>query len=127
MLTDGFGPPPGINNIITVNQTSIFPDLVDGQINIVDQVTFIRADANGDSVVNIADGVFLILYFFGGGLAPLCFSASDANDDGGLDISDMIFVLFFQFLGGPPPAQPYPGCGVEPTTDALDCQFVASC
>lgn len=127
MLTNGFGPPPGINNVLTVNQTSVFPVLMDGQINIVDQVTFVRADANGDSVVNIADGIFLILYFFSGGPAPSCFSAADANDDGGTDISDMVFILFFQFLAGPPPAQPFPGCGVEVTPDALDCQFVGSC
>lgn len=124
---NGYGPPPGINNVITVNQTSIFPDLFNGQINIVDQVPFIRADVNGDSVVNIADGVFLIIYLFSGGPAPLCFASGDANLDGGLDISDMIFILFYQFLGGPPPAAPFPGCGVPPVPGTLDCANGGSC
>ena len=39
-----------------------------------------------------------------------------------VDISDGIFLLGSLFQGGPPPPEPHPNAGVDPTPDGLpDC------
>ena len=92
------------------------------------QVQFHRGDANSDSIVNIADGIFLLQNLFGGGPESICQDAADANDDGGIDVSDVIFVLSFQFGGGAAPPAPFGQCGVDPTyLDGLDCVSYGSC
>lgn len=92
------------------------------------QVQFRRGDANADSIVNIADGIFLLQNLFGGGPATTCEDGADANDDGGIDVSDVIFVLGFQFGGGAAPPAPFNECGVDPTDfDGLSCQSFGPC
>ncbi|MFN0057593.1 MAG: hypothetical protein ACKVX7_03980 [Planctomycetota bacterium] len=81
---------------------------------------FIRGDFNGDGALNIADGIGVLSYLFQ--MAPTdCLSAGDGNDDGNVDIGDAIFVLNYLFAGGPAPQPPFPGCGADPTPDALRC------
>ncbi len=126
-LQNGFGPPPGINNVVTINTTSVPPLLTAGVVTFVDLPSFIRGDANTDTVVNIADGVFLLQYLFNGGATPVCFSAADVTDDGTLDVSDFIRLLLFQFLGGPAPSSPFPNCGVDSTSDLLSCLAFPPC
>jgi hypothetical protein len=60
-------------------------------------------DANGDSIVDIADAIFLLQYLFGGGPPPNPPSAGDANGDCFIGISDVIWIINYLFLGGPPP------------------------
>jgi len=92
------------------------------------QVNFIRGDGNGDGIVNIADGVFLLVNLFAGGMNPNCNDAADANDDGSIDVSDVISILGFQFNGTSPPPAPFPACGVDPTdTDTLGCASYNAC
>ena len=79
---------------------------------------FIRADSNGDGIVNITDGIFVLNFLFLGGPAPPCQDSADSNDDSLLNITDGIFILNFLFLGGPEPPAPSPGCGVDPSGDA---------
>jgi hypothetical protein len=79
---------------------------------------FVRGDANGDTNVNIADAVFVLGYLFAHGKTPACPDAADVNDDGKLDISDAVKCLGFLFSGQIIPA-PSPGCGADPTSDAL--------
>lgn len=83
---------------------------------------FRRGDANGDGSFNIADPIRILGVLFSGG-APLdCDDAGDVNDDGGLDIGDAVSALGSIFGGDPPPPDPGPAtCGVDPTTDPLDC------
>lgn len=81
---------------------------------------FIRGNANGDALVDIADPILALSYLFGGGVLP-CQDAADANDDGLLNIADPIHLLAFLFSGGPPPSSPYPACGADPTADGLGC------
>lgn len=126
-LTNGLGPAPGINNVITVNSSSIQPTLVNGILDIIMLPSFKRGDTNNDNQVNIADGVFLVQYLFTGGQTPTCFSAGDTNDDGLLDITDLIYALTFIFLNGNPPPAPFPGCGVDPTGDSLGCLAYPHC
>lgn len=82
---------------------------------------FIRGDSNLDQVVDISDGLKILLYLFNGS-AVQCLDALDANDSGTIDITDGILVLDYLFKGGAAPAQPFPAKGVDPTTaDALSC------
>ena len=82
---------------------------------------FVRADANGQDGIDIADPISLLTYLFSGGTAPPCDDAADANDDGTLDISDGLYTLSYLFIGGPAPPTPFPEAGSDPTPDGLDC------
>jgi len=90
---------------------------------------FVRGDVDSDSVIQMNDGIIILLYLFVGGPPPTCLDAADINDDGSLLIGDAISVFQWLFLGGSPPAQPSPtmpgypptDCGVDPTTDGLGC------
>jgi hypothetical protein len=62
-----------------------------------------EGDANGDSVVNINDVVFLLNYLFGYGPAPNPPAAGDVNGDCFIGVSDIIWLLNYLFKYGPPP------------------------
>lgn len=87
---------------------------------------FVRADANTDGTVNIADAVTTLDYLFGGGVG-YCLDAMDSNDDGTVDISDPIVLIGFLFSAGPAPAPPFGQCGADPTADNLGCDSHAVC
>ncbi len=89
--------------------------------------TFVRADVNDDGAVNIADAVASLSALFDGTIVPNCDDATDANDDGAFDIADAVHTLSNLFSGGPPPAAPFPTCGVDPTGDTLSCDAFTSC
>ncbi len=85
---------------------------------------FVRGDANGDQAIDISDPVAILQVLFTPGSAPLsCTDAGDTNDDGSFDISDAVFLLSHLFIpGSPPPPEPFPLSGADPTPDALgDC------
>jgi hypothetical protein len=83
---------------------------------------FTRGNVNGDGRFDLSDGIFTLLYLFGGGKAVTCLDAADVNDNGRTDITDPVYVFNYLFLNGPILRQPYPGCGVDPTADPLDCE-----
>jgi hypothetical protein len=97
----------------------------DGNLNgILDEceLPFIRADANADLIVNVADPVYLLASLFTGGPMPICMDAADANDDGFLDVSDVVFTLGYIFSGGSAPPAPFPNCDLDATPhDPLSC------
>jgi hypothetical protein len=62
-----------------------------------------RGDANGDSVLDLADPITVLACLFLGGECPAADCAADANGDGRVDLSDPIFILEHLFLGGPAP------------------------
>ena len=88
---------------------------------------FVRADANADGTVDIADAIFLLANLFGGGPSPICMDSGDTNDDGNIDIADAIYILAFLFGGGPVPPPPFPDCGFDPTADTLGCLSFPPC
>ena len=90
-----------------------------------DPGNFRRGDANGSSMADISDAIFLLAFLFTGGDGPACFDAADVNDDGSVDISDPTAALGFFFLGAAPPPAPGPEvCGPDPTADDLpECSF----
>ncbi len=88
---------------------------------------FIRADSNMDKNVNIADAINTLSFLFAHGTPPPCKDAADANDDGKIDIADAIYTLSVLFAHAVAPKPPYPGCGVDPTNDALPCDKPRDC
>lgn len=86
------------------------------------QPQFRRADANGDNAIDIADGIYILLYLFDGGPIGPCESGMDANDDGTVDVTDAVAVFIYQFEDGAPPPPPFENCGVDPTGVALSCE-----
>jgi hypothetical protein len=92
------------------------------------QLNFLRGDGNGDGIVNIADGIFLLQSLFSNSGNSNCMDAADANDDGSVDVSDVISILGYQFNGTNPPPAPYPNCGVDPAGGtSLGCISYTSC
>jgi hypothetical protein len=85
---------------------------------------FARGNSNGDTQTDLSDAVFVLLHLFAGPVDAGCLKSLDANDDGEIDVSDPVFLLDYLFrdlagLPGPP------GCGPDPTPDALTCDASA--
>ncbi|MAW76757.1 MAG: hypothetical protein CMJ95_05115 [Planctomycetes bacterium] len=117
-----------VDNLIVVGSSPMPPSFSHGQVTLTPGagVTFVRADVNDDSSVNIADAVAALNYLFSGGPAG-CIDAVDINDDGQANVADGVYLLTFLFSGGPAPAAPNPDCGSDPTGDALECDTYNSC
>ena len=91
---------------------------------------FVRGDINGDGGRNVADAVFLLASLFVPGSSPVqCLDSGDCNDDGGMNVADAVFLLSSLFIPASPapPAPAGPECGVDPTSDSLDCLVQGSC
>jgi hypothetical protein len=67
---------------------------------------FIHGDANGDSLIDIADVVFLINYLFLNGPPPYPLDAGDCNCSGAIDIADVVYLINYLFIDGPAPDCP---------------------
>lgn len=91
-------------------------------------IRFTRGDVNADGKFDISDPLYTLLYLFKGSLPVTCLDSADFNDDGFVDISDAVSNLMFQFRGLgqlPPPGRDT--CGLDPTTDSLDCHQFPPC
>jgi len=69
--------------------------------------TWVFGDANGDSIVGVADIVHLINYLFVGGPAPNPPASGDPNYDCMVSVADIIYLVNYLFVGGPAPLK---GC-----------------
>jgi Tol biopolymer transport system component len=86
---------------------------------------FIRGDANNDGIIDISDAIRILIHLFVDGAATLpCADAANVNDsiDGAdghntIDITDASVLLNFLYRGGPPPSPPFPGFGLDRSTD----------
>jgi hypothetical protein len=92
-----------------------------------EETSFRRGDADGSGGLDITDPVFLLGHLFRGLAGPPCEMSADADDDGALGVTDAIRILGFLFRRGEPPPGPFPGCGVDPTPDALGCSVYEGC
>jgi hypothetical protein len=125
-----------IENLFTIDAQSVEPDISEAHSvtltpgGVVAPGKFIRGDANDDRRVDIADGIWIILFLFYGGERKPCMAAADANDDGRRDIADALYIINYQLQpdaalrGGPlapPPPAPFPGCNTDPDVPAADC------
>ncbi len=88
---------------------------------------FQRGNANADARVDIADAIFVLTHLFAHGPAPSCTDAGDANDDGTIDIADAIKILGHLFAQAGPLPPPFGECGIDPTSDDLDCSGFLPC
>jgi hypothetical protein len=87
-----------------------------------DGEVFSRGDANGDSKINVTDGVILAQNIFANKLVFFdCQDMLDVNDDGQLNTLDPVELLRYVFLRGPVPPSPFKTCGIDPTADTLTC------
>lgn len=125
---DAIGTHTLANHVATTGGTVASPTTVDGEVIALPATPFRRGDTNGDGQFDVADPIFGIMYLFAGGAPPLCEDAGDANDDGSLDVADAIHLLNALFESGPLPAAPGPiDCGIDPTSDGLDCASAPAC
>lgn len=69
---------------------------------------FLCGDANGNSLVNISDVVYLVQFLFGSGPAPVPSLAGDADCNGIVTIIDAVYLVNFIFGGGPEPCAACP-------------------
>ena len=94
----------------------------------LNQLLFVRGDANVDGTVNIADAIALLDTLFSGGAGLDCHDAADTNDDEQLNVADPIYLLGFLFAGEAPPPLPGDTCGSDPTNpEVLTCQSYPGC
>ncbi len=117
---DGLGSPP-LSNMFVVGVDSIAPSLTSGLIEIVDNVPFVRGDANLDDRHDVADAVTLLGVLTSEVDPPTCLDILDINDDGAIEISDAIYLLSFLFQEGPAIPAPYSTADLDPTPDDLLC------
>ena len=85
------------------------------------ETPFTRGDSNQDGIIDLSDGVSILVYLFHLGVKLPCRDAADSNDTGGIDTSDAVYIFNFLFLSGPSLSQPFPECGADPTEDGLGC------
>jgi hypothetical protein len=124
VFTDGLGTPT-LDNLFSAGGQSYFPSFAHGTITVLDDVEprFVRGDVNGDSFVDSTDSIFLLNWAFRASKIPTCMDAADVNDDGSVNVTDSTWILDFVLNGGSrPPLPPFPGPGIDPTDDALDCE-----
>ena len=63
-------------------------------------MVYLCGDGNADTVLNIADAVFLINYVFKGGPAPDPECVGDANGDDAVNLADAVCLINYVFKGG---------------------------
>ena len=69
--------------------------------------TWVYGDATGDSIVNVADVIYLLNYLFSGGDSPSPLASVDVNYDCIVNIGDAVYLVNYVFGGGP---EPLKGC-----------------
>lgn len=129
-FTDGLiGAGQPVDTVLTVQGQTVAPRQISG-ITVVHSedacsppsAVFVRADANNDDKVDIADPIYTINWLIRNGPTPACIASADSNDDGKTDISDALFTIAYRFMAGPVPAAPFPSCGEDATPDGLACE-----
>lgn len=91
-------PDPGDNPIVIPVQLHVGPV----------QPPYFCGDADGNSVVNVSDAVYLIGYIFGSGSAPDPLEAGDADCNGVVNISDVTYLIAYIFGNGLAPCSACP-------------------
>ncbi len=91
------------------------------------EASFLRGDTNVDGRRDIADGIRILSYLFGGAPPFTCQAAGDTNDDGILNIADAIALLSHLFARTGPLPPPFAACDYDATPDELPCDRFGAC
>jgi hypothetical protein len=104
---------PPIFNVVTFGNQSLSPVTYDGSLILHPQsvLDFIRGDANGDGIPDVADVVWSLQEIFNGGPQGTCHDAKDANGDELFDVADPVWLISYIFTNGATPPPPFPNCG----------------
>jgi hypothetical protein len=86
----------------------------------VEDVPFIRGDADNSGGVNLTDGIQILGYLYQSGELD-CQDSADVNDSGQIEIADAIYLLNYVFQSGDSIPPPFPSAGADPTPDAIGC------
>lgn len=124
-LVDGLGDPP-ISNVFVIDNQSVNPVTVGAVMEISGEGVFLRGDADGNELLDLADAVINLIWMTNvcpSCPVPLCPKALDTNDDGRIDLGDPVRLLNYLYLAGPPPLPPFPFPGPDPTPDDLECNY----
>lgn len=74
---------------------------------LLDPSKLVPGDVNGDGFLTPVDLIYLVQYFFQGGLPPAPPQVGDVNCDGKCIVGDLIYLINYLFKFGPPPCRPY--------------------
>jgi hypothetical protein len=87
------------------------------------QPYFLRADANADSTIEMADAIYTLqALYVPDAPQPACMDAADTDDNGAVQMGDAIYTLKYLYVPeSPDPPYPFPTCRADPTEDDLDC------
>ncbi len=123
--SNALGSPP-VANVVVVDGASLPASCLAGTVSIdcPDVSFFLRGDCNTDTLVDIADGIWILNELFLAGTSSTCADACDANFDGMIDSADATYIFQYRFQDGPPPPAPFPDCGtdgVSMTCDLSSC------
>jgi hypothetical protein len=93
------------------------------------QDEFRRGHLGGPTALRTSDALGILSHLFPEGrpLPLSCADAADADDNGRVEIADALVILNFVHCLGPPPREPFPLCGPDPTPDGLDCVQSFAC
>ncbi|MFH2055466.1 MAG: cohesin domain-containing protein [bacterium] len=97
----------GEGELVTVEVADWHDDIVPTRIEIGGGATGC-GDADGSSVVNITDVIYLVQYIFAGGAAPNPLTYGDANCDSIVNVGDAVYLLNFIFNAGTSPCNSCP-------------------
>jgi len=64
---------------------------------------FVRGDANGDGLIDLADIVHLVNYLYRNGDPPSPLESGDADCDGIVDVADVVYLVNYLYRSGDPP------------------------
>jgi len=94
-------PPAGVVTFADTMNVTYRPQIIPGCFQLA---PYIPCDANGDSLVDISDVVWLVNYLFKSGPDPA--NWSDANCDDDMTISDAVYLINYLLRSGPLPGDP---------------------
>lgn len=99
---------PGIYGVTVEMTDSDDPPRMDTIVYsiIIDDPVPICGDVNGDRVVNVTDGIYLINYIFLSGPPPDPVETGDVNCDSRISLVDAVYVINFVFSDGREPCDP---------------------
>ncbi len=88
---------------IEVSSNDPAQPLIDIPVTMKVGASYMSGDPNADLIVNVSDAVYLVMYVFSGGPAPVPMESGDADCNAIVNISDAVYLITYIFSGGPAP------------------------